>query len=200
MKLFQPLYEKTLGWARHRHAPALLFALSFVEAIVFPVPPEVMLAPMSLAQPRRAFWFATLSLAGSMIGMFIGYAIGYYALEAAMPYIERMGYGDNFESIKQQAAENGFWLLLIAGFTPVPFKIFTLASGAVGMPLLPFFFGALIGRGKRVFLVAGAIRLGGERAEAALHRHIEPIGWTALAVLAVLVGWIGWRSFGGSVA
>ena len=200
MKLFAPLYERTLSWARHRHAPTYLFVLSFFEAIFFPVPPEVMLAPMSLAQPRRAFWFATLSLAGSMIGMFIGYAIGYYALEAAMPYIERMGYADNFEAIKQQAAENGFWLLLIAGFTPVPFKIFTLASGAVGMPLLPFFFGALIGRGKRVFLVAGAIRLGGERAESALRKHIEPIGWAAMILLAALVGWLGWRSFGGTVA
>jgi membrane protein YqaA with SNARE-associated domain len=200
MKLFAPLYERTLGWARHRHAPVLLFALSFFEAIVFPVPPEVMLAPMSLAQPRRAFWFAAISLAGSMIGMFIGYAVGHYALEAAMPFIERMGYADHFESIKQQAAQNGFWLLLIAGFTPVPFKIFTLASGAVGMPLLPFFFGALIGRGKRVFLVAGAIRLGGERAEAALHKHIEPIGWGAMLVLLALVGWLGWRSFGGSAA
>jgi membrane protein YqaA with SNARE-associated domain len=200
MKLFRPLYERTLGWARHRRAPTYLFVLSFFEAIVFPVPPEVMLAPMSLAQPRRAFWFAALSLAGSMIGMFIGYAIGHYALELAMPYIDAMGYADNFESIKQQAAANGFWLLLIAGFTPVPFKIFTLASGAVGMPLLPFFFGALIGRGKRVFLVAGAIRLGGERAEAALHKHIEPIGWGALALLAALIGWLGWRSFGGAVA
>lgn len=200
MKLFRPLYERTLGWARHRNAPTLLFVLSFFEAIVFPVPPEVMLAPMSLAQPRRAFWFAALSLAGSMIGMFIGYAIGYYALELAMPYIEAMGYADNFESIKQQAAQNGFWLLLIAGFTPVPFKIFTLASGAVAMPLLPFFFGALIGRGKRVFLVAGAIRLGGERAEAALHKHIEPIGWGALALLLAFAGWIGWRSFGGTAA
>lgn len=200
MKLFATLYERTLGWARHRHAPGYLFGLSFFEAIFFPVPPEVMLAPMSLAQPRRAFWFATLSLTGSMIGMFIGYAIGYFALEVAMPYIERMGYADNFESIKQQAAENGFWLLLIAGFTPVPFKIFTLASGAVGMPLLPFFFGALIGRGKRVFLVAGAIRLGGERAERALHKHIEPIGWGALAVLAALLGWLGWRSLAGTAA
>ena len=200
MKLFAPLYERTLGWARHPRAPALLFVISFFEAIVFPVPPEVMLAPMSLAQPRRAFWFATLSLAGSMIGMFIGYAIGHFALEAAMPFIERMGYGDNFESIKQQAAENGFWLLLIAGFTPVPFKIFTLASGAVGMPLLPFFFGALIGRGKRVFLVAAAIRLGGERAERALRKHIEPIGWGALALLVALVGYLGWRSFGGAAA
>ena len=112
-----------------------------------------------------------------MVGMFIGYAIGYYAIELAMPLIEQLGYAGEFEQIKQQAADNGFWLLLIAGFTPVPFKIFTLASGAVGMPLMPFFLGALIGRGKRVFLVAGAIRLGGEKAEAALHKHIEPIGW-----------------------
>jgi membrane protein YqaA with SNARE-associated domain len=196
MKLFAPLFQRTLAWARHPRAPLLLTVLSFFEAIIFPVVPEVMLAPMSLAQPRRAFWFATLSLLGSMFGMFVGYAIGYYALEAAMPLLERLGYAENFDAIKQQAAENGFWLLLIAGFTPVPFKIFTLASGAVGMPLLPFFFGALIGRGKRVYLVAGAIRLGGARAEAALHRHIEPIGWTALAVLVALVGFLAWRTTG----
>jgi membrane protein YqaA with SNARE-associated domain len=200
MKLFRPLYEKTLAWSRHPRAPALLFALSFFEAVIFPVPPEVMLAPMSLAQPRRAFWFATLSLAGSMIGMFVGYALGHYALEAVMPLLERAGYAAQFESIKQQAADNGFWLLLIAGFTPIPFKVFTLASGAVGMPLLPFFFGALVGRGKRVFLVAGAIRLGGERAEAALHRHIEPVGWGALVVLAGLVGWLVWRGSTGAMA
>jgi membrane protein YqaA with SNARE-associated domain len=194
MKLFRPLYERTLSWSAHPRAPLLLTVLSFFEAIFFPVPPEVMLAPMSLARPQRALWYATLSLAGSMLGMFVGYALGYFALEAILPWVERMGYGDQFDSIKQQAAENGFWLLLIAGFTPVPFKIFTIASGAVAMPLLPFFFGALIGRGKRVYLVAGAIKLGGARAEAALHRHIEPIGWIALALLAGLVGWIAWRS------
>jgi membrane protein YqaA with SNARE-associated domain len=196
MKLFRPLYERTLSWSAHPRAPMLLTLLSFVEAIFFPVPPEVMLAPMSLARPHRAFWYATLSLAGSMVGMFIGYAIGYFALEAAMPLLERFGYADQFDEIKRQAAENGFWLLLIAGFTPIPFKVFTLASGAVGMPLLPFFFGALIGRGKRVYLVAGAIRLGGARAEAALHRHIEPVGWTALILLACVVAWIVLRSSG----
>lgn len=196
MALFKPLYERTLGWAAHPKAPLLLFLLSFVEAIIFPVPPEVMLAPMSLARPQRALWYATLSLAGSMLGMFVGYAIGYYALEAAMPLLERMGYAAQFDQIKQQAAENGFWLLLIAGFTPVPFKVFTLASGAVAMPLLPFFFGALIGRGKRVYLVAGALRLGGARAEAMLRKHIEPVGWTALALLAGAVGWLVWRGMG----
>ena len=196
MQLFRPWYERALAWSRHPKAPWLLTGLSFIEAIFFPIPPEVMLAPMSLAQPRRAFRFAAMSLAGSMAGMFIGYALGYFALEAAMPLVEKLGYAEQFEAIKQQAADNGFWLLLVAGFTPIPFKVFTIASGAVGMPLLPFFFGALIGRGKRVFLVAAAIRLGGERAERALHRHIEPVGWVALAVFAVLVGWLVVRAQG----
>ena len=196
MKIFAPMYERTLRLAAHPRAPAMLTGLSFIEAIFFPVPPEVMLAPMSLAQPKRAFWFATLSLLGSLAGMFIGYAIGYFALELAMPLLERFGYAAHFDEIKQQAAENGFWLLLIAGFTPIPFKVFTLASGAVGMPLLPFFLGALIGRGKRVYLVAGAIRLGGARAEAALHKYIEPVGWIALLLLAGVITWLVMR--GGS--
>ena len=190
MKIFAPLYERMLSWSRHRHAPALLGGVSFFEAIVFPIPPEVMLAPMSLAQPKRAYWFATISLVASMLGMFVGYAIGHFAIELAMPLLERFGYAEQFEQIKQQAANNGFWLLLLAGFTPVPFKVFTLASGAIGMPLLPFFFGALIGRGKRVFLVAWAIRLGGAKAEMMLRRHFEPLGWIALALLATDIGWL----------
>ena len=131
-----------------------------------------------------------------MLGMFVAYAIGYYAIEIVMPWLERLGYAAQFEDIKREAAANGFWLLLIAGFTPVPFKIFTLASGAVGMPMLPFVTGALIGRGKRVFLVAAAIRWGGARAEALLHRYAERIGWLALLALLLLVGVLWWR--GGS--
>lgn len=196
MKVFQPWFDRAIIWARHRHAPWLLTFLSFIEAIFFPVPPELMLLPMCVAQPRRGFFYAGLSLLGSILGMFVGYAIGYYALDLAMPFIEKMGYAGEFDNIKQQAADNGFWLLLLAGFTPVPFKIFTLASGAVGMPLLPFFLGATIGRGKRVFLVALAIRLGGEKAETTLRRYIEPIGWLALAALVGLVIWMFMRDHG----
>ena len=196
MKIFQPLYERAIVWARHRHAPMLLTFLSFIEAIFFPVPPELMLAPMCVAQPRRGFRYAGLSLLGSVLGMFVGYAIGHYAIDLALPLIDKMGYASEFEGIKQQAADHGFWLLLIAGFTPVPFKIFTLASGAVGMPLLPFFLGGAIGRGKRVFLVAGAIRLGGEKAEAALRKYIEPIGWAALVLLVAVVAWLALGSRG----
>lgn len=190
MAVFKNLYERAILWAAHPRASYFLTFLSFIEAIFFPVPPEVMLAPMSLARPKKAFWFATLSLFGSMTGMFIGYAIGHYFIDIAMPFIGKMGYAAQFEDIKQQAADNGFWLLLLAGFTPIPFKIFTLASGAVGMPLLPFFFGAFIGRGKRVYLVAGAIAMGGEKAEAKLRQYIEPIGWTALVLFAGLVAYL----------
>lgn len=187
MKLFTPLYERALRWSQHPRAPTYLGVLSFAEAVVFPVPPEVMLAPMTLAQPKRGMWFASISLFWSMLGALLGYAIGHFAIDLAMPLLERTGYGDAFAAVKQSAAENGFWFLLIGGFTPIPFKLLTLASGAVSMPLLPFLAGAIIGRGKRVYLVAGLIMLGGERAERLLHRYIEPVGWVALALLVGLV-------------
>jgi membrane protein YqaA with SNARE-associated domain len=194
MKIFQPWFDRALAWSAHKRAPWLLALLSFCEAIFFPVPPELMLAPMCLAQPKKGYWYAAISLGGSLVGMFIGYAIGYWAMDAVMPLIERFGYGEVFLDIKAKVAAGGgmtaFWLLVIAGFTPVPFKIFTIASGAVGMPLLPFFFGALIGRGKRVFLVALLIRLFGEKAEQILRKYSEPIGWAALALLVAAIAWL----------
>ncbi len=194
MKIFQPWFDRALTWSAHKRAPWLLALLSFCEAIFFPVPPELMLAPMCLAKPKRGYWYAAISLGGSLVGMFIGYAIGYWAMDAVMPLIERFGYAEVFADIKARVAAGGgmtaFWLLVIAGFTPVPFKIFTIASGAVGMPLIPFFFGAMIGRGKRVFLVAFLIRMFGERAEQILRKYSEPIGWAALALLAGLIAWV----------
>jgi len=198
MKIFQPMFDKALVWAGHKRAPWLLALLSFCEAIFFPVPPEFMLLPMCIAKPKRGFWYAAISLGGSVVGMFIGYAIGYYAMDAVLPLLEKLGYAEQFASVRETVANGShaqvFWLLVLAGFTPVPFKIFTIASGAVGMPLLPFFFGALIGRGKRVFLVALAIRLGGERAERALHRYIEPIGWVALVLIVVGIVYVVFRA------
>ncbi len=197
MKLFAPLYERALRWSASPRAPLLLFLLSLCEAVFFPIAPEVMLAPMCLARRDRSLRYAAISLGGSIVGMCIGYAIGHFALGLLMPLIERFGYAARFHEVEQQAREHGFWLLLLAGFTPVPFKIFTLASGAVSMPLLPFFAGAIIGRGKRVFLVAYAIKLGGARAEAALHRWIEPIGWAGLLLFIAVVGWLTWRGLHG---
>lgn len=203
MKLFGPLYERALAWARHPKAPALLTGLSFAEAIIFPVMPEVMLAPMCLSQPKRGFWFATLSLAGSLVGAVVGYLLGHYAYELVRPLLESLGWLDRIDaqvaSLREITALSpwkAFWLLVIAGFTPIPLKIFTWASGIVGVPMLPFLAAMFVGRGKRVFLVALAIRLGGERAEKALHRYIEPIGWSALALLVVLISWLLLRGHG----
>lgn len=201
MKLFGPFYERALAWARHRHAPALLTGLSFAEAVVFPVPPEVMLAPMALSQPRRGFWFASLSLAGSLFGAVLGYLLGHYAFELVKPLFEMLGWIDRIEAQVTQLREiaarspwQAFWLLVLAGFTPIPLKIFTWASGIVGVPLLPFLASMAVGRGKRVYLIALAIRLGGERAEAALRRYIEPIGWAAMALLLAGLIWLIWKA------
>ena len=196
MKLFAPLYAKALSWARHPRAPVLLGGLSFAEAIVFPVMPEVMLAPMCLGQPKRGFRFATISLVFGLLGAVVGYLLGHFAYELVKPLLDTLGWLDKIDAqvahlreITAQSPWKAFWLLVIAGFTPIPLKIFTWASGIVGVPFLPFMASMAIGRGKRLFLVALAIRLGGERAEKALHRWIEPIGWGVLVLLAAGVAW-----------
>lgn len=204
MKIFGPIYERALAWARSPRAPTLLTVLSFAEAVVFPVPPEVMLAPMALSQPRRAFWFSTLSLLGSLAGAVVGYALGHYAYELVKPLFVSLGWIDKIETqvayLREVAAQSPwktFWILVLAGFTPIPLKFFTWASGIVGVPLLPFMASMAVGRGKRVYLIALAIRLGGARAEAALRRWIEPIGWIATALLVAAAGYLVWRTQSG---
>jgi membrane protein YqaA with SNARE-associated domain len=194
MKVFAPLYARALTWARHPRAPLFLVVLSFAEAVIFPIMPEVMLAPMCLSQPRRGFWFASISLAGSMVGAIVGYYLGHYAFVALKPLFASLGMLHGMESgivlIQAKMAQSPwavFGMLVLAGFSPIPMKVFTWASGVVGVPMLPYLASMLVGRGKRVFLVALAIRLGGERAEAALRRYIEPIGWSALVLLVALV-------------
>ena len=201
MKVFGPMYERALAWSKHPRAPAFLTGLSFAEAVVFPIPPEVMLAPMSLSQPHRSFWFATLSLVGSLAGAVIGYLLGHYAYELIRPLFAALGWIDRIDAqvlyLREVAAQSpwkAFWILVIAGFTPIPLKIFTWAAGIVGVPMLPFLASMAVGRGKRVYLIAAAIRLGGERAERALHRYIEPVGWGASALLVVGIGWLAFRA------
>ncbi|WP_141456069.1 DedA family protein [Pseudoxanthomonas sp. z9] len=201
MQIFKPLYERAIQWARHPRAPALLTGLSFIEAIIFPVMPEVMLAPMCVANPRRSLWFATLSLAGSMAGALVGYALGHYAFEALKPLFAALGMLDSIEAgialVKAKMAESPwavFTFLVLGGFMPIPMKVFTWASGIVGVPMLQYVLSMLIGRGKRVYLLGIAIRLGGARAEAALRRWIEPVGWLATALVVALVGWLIWRA------
>jgi len=194
VKLFQPLYERTLRWAAHPRAEPLLAGLSFIEAIIFPVMPEVMLGPMVLARPRRWFRYATVSMVSSVVGAVVGYALGHYAFEFVRPLLATLGWLERIDrqvlelrEIALQSPWMAFWLLVLAGFLPIPLKIFTWASGIVGVPLLPFVASMIVGRGKRVYLLAGLIRLAGPRAEAALHRWIEWIGWAVIGLVVLVI-------------
>jgi membrane protein YqaA with SNARE-associated domain len=201
MKLFGPIYERALQWSRSPHAPWLLTGLSFIEAFIFPVAPEVMLAPMCLSQPRSGLRFATLSLLGSMAGALVGYALGHYAYDALQPLLsphmqQTIGtWVANLRIDMQQHWWAMLGTLLVAALQPViPMKLVTWAAGIVGVPILPFMACVTVGRGKRVYLIALAIRIGGARAEAALRRYIEPIGWVAMAILAAVIGYLFWRA------
>jgi membrane protein YqaA with SNARE-associated domain len=191
MKLFRPLYEFALRWAQNKYAERYLLGLSFVEAFIFPVAPEIMLAPMTLAKPRCWARYATLSLCGSLLGSFVGYALGHFAFELARPAFEDLGWMPTLNQLVDKLHGQSSWkifgLLVLAGFVPIPLKIFTWASGLVGVPIPAFVGGMLVGRGKRVFAVAGVIRLGGERAEAALHQWIEWIGWGLVALIVAII-------------
>lgn len=204
MKLFKPLYERALRWSAHPHAPWLLGFLSFIEAIIFPVPPETMLAPMCLAETRKSLRFASISLVGSLLGAVVGYLLGHFAFDAIRPLLTpSMQQTIDLWVGNLRIDMREHWLALlgtltIAALQPViPIKFVTWAAGIVGVPLLPFLVCIAVGRGKRVYLVAGAIRIGGARAEAALHRWIEPIGWASLLLLMAIGGWLAWKGMHG---
>jgi membrane protein YqaA with SNARE-associated domain len=204
VKIFAPLFERAITWAQHKRAPWLLAFLSFIEAIIFPVPPEVMLAPMCIAQPKRSFWYATIALVAGVLGSILGYALGHFAYHAIAPLLPsgmQVEIADWVTKLQVMMKEHPGALvgtLLVAAIQPViPMKFVARAAGIAGVPLPEFLLCMLIGRGKRLFLVAGAIRLGGERAANALHKYIEPIGWIALALLAVAVGWLVLRHHAG---
>jgi len=197
MRLFGKLYARVLVWARDRRAVYYLCGLSFVEAFIFPVMPEVMLAPMMLGKRHRAFFYANLSLVFSLLGSLVGYALGHWAFHALTPLLQSLHLYDpierGVESLRTQMNQHWLELLLVlmlAAIQPVvPMKFVTWASGIVGVPVMPFLVCILLGRGKRVWLLALLIRLFGERAEQILHKHIEWIGWAAVAVLVVFGGW-----------
>jgi membrane protein YqaA with SNARE-associated domain len=191
MKLFKPLYEFALRWAAHPRSEYYLAGLSFVEAFIFPVAPEVMIAPMTLAKPHNWARYAAISLCASICGAFIGYALGHFAFYLIQPLFEKLGWMPTLNELVTKLRGESSWrifmLLVAAGFVPIPLKIFTWASGLVGVPIPAFVAGMIVGRGKRVFFVSGMIRLGGERAEHAIHKWIEWIGWFVIALIVLLV-------------
>ena len=186
MKLFEPIYTKLLQWAKHRHAERYLAGVSFAESSFFPIPVDVMLAPMVLAAPDRAWRLATITTILSVIGGVAGYFIGRFLFDAyGAQILDYFHAHEAFESVQQSYVEHGVLIILLAGFTPIPYKIFTIASGVMNIAFLPFVVLSLIGRGARFFLVAGLIKLGGERLEETIHKQVEWLGWGTLAVVGI---------------
>lgn len=183
-RVFGPLYDRVLRWSAHRHAPRYLAVLSFAESSFFPVPPDVMLVPMSVSRPERSAALALLTTVASVAGALVGYAIGYFALEALLPWVEAAGLLPQYHEAVTWFEEWGLWVVLVAGFTPLPYKAFTIAAGALSLSLLPFLVGSLIGRGARFGLVATLAGTLGARVEPLVRRWIEWLGWGVL-VLAV---------------
>lgn len=185
MGLFDGLYRRAMRWARAPRAPWYLAGLSFAESSFFPIPPDVMLAPMSLAQPARAWRFAFITTVASTLGGLFGYAIGYFALDLIEPLIRDTHYWDGYLKARAWFDEWGFWAVFIAGFSPIPYKVFTIAAGSMAMALGPFALASVIGRGARFYLVAGLLAWGGPRMEQTLARYIEWLGWGVVAVLGL---------------
>ncbi|MFK8014616.1 MAG: YqaA family protein [Gammaproteobacteria bacterium] len=190
MALFGGLYDRVLSWSRHRHATAYLGALSFAESSFFPIPPDVMLAPMTLAQPHRAWRLALITTIASVLGGIAGYLIGTFALNWVLPILIEHGYDHHFETSKLWFAKWGVLAVLIAGFSPIPYKVFTITAGAVSMSMPLFVAASVVGRGARFFLIAGLIRAGGPGFEAAMRRNIDRVAIGVTVIGVALVWWL----------
>ena len=187
MRIFGWLYDKAMHWSRHAHAPRYLAGLTFAESSFFPIPPDVMLAPMVLARRERAWYLATLTTGASVLGGLFGYLIGMYLYsQIGERVIEFYHAEKTFIEVHSWFETYGIWVILVAGFTPIPYKLFTITAGILSMSLIPFLAVSFVGRGARFFLVAALIFWGGEPLERVIRKYIDFIGWIVLVVLALL--------------
>lgn len=189
MKIFGAMYDKTMQWSKHRFAAFWLAFVSFIEAIFFPIPPDVMLAPMAMTAPNKAFRYAMYTAIASVVGGIIGYGLGYYAFDFVHQYIVQWGYEAHWNTAMSWFERWGVLIVFVAGFSPIPYKVFTICAGVMQMAFLPFVITAFISRAARFILVAKLSAWGGQRFATQLRRYIEIIGW-AVVVLAVVAYFI----------
>ncbi|MEQ8901792.1 MAG: YqaA family protein [Roseovarius sp.] len=156
--MIRSLYDWTLRMAEHRHALWVLAFISFIESSIFPIPPDVLMIPMILARPSRAWLIAGIALLSSVLGGMLGYAIGAFAYqEIGQPILAALGKGDAMEAFSTRFNDFGFWAVLTAGVTPFPYKVITIMSGWTAMPVGTFIATSILARGIRFFLVAGLL-------------------------------------------
>lgn len=184
--MLRRLYNWTLDLAARPYALWALAAISFVESSIFPIPPDVVLIAMVIARPQRAWAIATVCTVASVLGGFAGYAIGYYFFDAfGRDILAFYGMERQFADFRGLYDEWGFWFVMIAGFTPFPYKVITIASGVFGLDLLTFALASVISRGARFFLVAALLWRFGAPIKAFIDRHL---GWLTIAFMVLLIG------------
>ena len=185
--MFKLLYKKALYWAEHKNAVKFLACLSFVEAIFFPIPPDVMLAPMTMAKPSKAWKYALVTTLFSVLGGVVGFMIGLFAYHTVvMPILELMNRQDSYQYALQWFTHWGVWVVLIAAFTPIPYKVFTIAAGAMQMSFFGFFVASVIGRGARFYMVCALFKFGNKYLSTWIQKWIDVLGWSALILLIAL--------------
>jgi membrane protein YqaA with SNARE-associated domain len=184
--LLRRLYDWTMLQAAKPHALAILAAISFIESSVFPIPPDVLLIPMILAQRERAFWIAFVCTVASVAGGFLGYVIGYALYETiGVAILEFYGYLEKFTEFQGMYNENGAWIVFFAGLTPFPYKVITIASGVTALDPTVFGLASVLSRGLRFFIVAALLWYWGPWIRGFIDRYF---GWLTLAFFVLLFG------------
>jgi membrane protein YqaA with SNARE-associated domain len=180
------LYDWMMRMASHPKAPHALFWVAFIESSVFPIPPDVMLIPMILAQRAKAWLYASICTVGSVIGGLAGYAIGYFLFEyLGQPILRLYGYGEKFQQTADLFNDWGVWILIAKGWTPFPYKVLTIAAGAFKMSVMPFILASIVARAMRFYLVAGLLYWFGEPIREFIERRLSLV---TTAFLVALVG------------
>jgi membrane protein YqaA with SNARE-associated domain len=175
--------------AAHRRAPEALFAVSFIESSFFPIPPDVMLIPMVLAERLRAWTYATIATVGSVLGGIAGYGIGYFLLDyVGQPILRFYGYADRFQSFADTFNAWGPWILIAKGWTPFPYKVLTILAGATHMSLLAFVLASIVARAMRFYLVAGLLYWFGAPIREFIDKRLSLV--TTTFVVLVVAGFV----------
>ncbi|HVZ52722.1 MAG TPA: YqaA family protein [Pseudolabrys sp.] len=181
------LYDWCVDAAHKPHAMWLMGAIAFAESSFFPVPPDVMLVPMALARPQRAYVMAAWCMVASVLGGLVGYAIGALLYDSVGGWLIHLyGYGDKVEAFRAAYAQWGAWIILLKGLTPIPFKIVTITSGFAGYNLGLFILFSIITRGGRFFLLAFLLHRYGERARHIIEKRLGL--WVTLGAAVLVVG------------
>ncbi len=185
-QLMHKIYDSIINLSGNKNALFWLFVISFVESSFFPIPPDIMLIPMILATPKKAWRIAGVCTLASVIGAYLGYVIGYYFFEmVAEPLLNFYGYLEKFNEFKHLYEQWGAWIVFGAGITPFPYKIITIASGVVHLNLLVFTIASIVARGLRFFLIAWLLKVYGERMRVFIEKNL---GWLSVLFLALLIG------------